>query len=900
VPFDGQWPRRRNGAKLVNETPPDHRHVDRRAESQEVMEQQMTRATKMWGAMVLAVAALVGCGGGNDGGSLPTPTPPPPPAGVIGEKLNAAAAIPANDTSTNSSSAFAVLQSNGVPAVTVAGAPVVNFAVFSDGRVVQGLTLADVSFVIAKLLPGSNGNIDQWQSYVYRTETTTGANNVGSAPGGGPVLASAKQATTDPKPATIANQLVYNAEGYYTYRFSTNITDPAQTNGVVFEPNRTHRIAIQLSYRNAAGATVRVNPYFDVTFDANGRSVAVTNPNQTRLVSDVALCNNCHDRLALHGGGRVDVQYCVLCHNPGTTDANSGNVLTMMTMTHKIHAGRLLASQVDAGGENYVIWGFNATKHDYSEVGFPQDLRNCTVCHTAADPKTPQGDYWKSRASKEACLTCHANLPGSSWYASHTEIGATLRPPVTDPRQITNDLCLSCHAQGQTYGPDRVHWNQNEENAAKYKVTIESATYDAAARKVTVRYYLADPTANNARYNLVTPDCTGSGATLACGPTTKFGTLRFYLAYQNMVGQPTGVTEFTAYNNGGSGANVYFYTGTNDGTNRYTIDIPVPADSPTAAAQGTARVVGVGNVKEAELVTAWPTDPRPPVVPPALVNVVVQHTYADVALSGPLNPRRQIVSNDKCNVCHGALGTTSGSNTLANAFHDGARNTVEACALCHDQNRYSSTVMTNGRALSENYSFKRMIHGIHGNSKRQYPFTHGNNVIGAFDKNTFKLTLDGLIAASTSSTVSAPAGTLFQPFSTGVVVPAGTLLGASGSTVENYAAEVAYPAVGLNCNGCHVNNSWQTDRGPIGSVVAKPIDQGTLKAGANPLDWLVITPKAASCTSCHDSEKSINHVVGAGGSAFGTATQAQSFQTIESCVDCHGAGKPYGVDTVHK
>jgi OmcA/MtrC family decaheme c-type cytochrome len=257
------------------------------------------------------------------------------------------------------------------------------------------------------------------------------------------------------------------------------------------------------------------------------------------------------------------------------------------------------------------------------------------------------------------------------------------------------------------------------------------------------------------------------------------------------------------------------------------------------------------------------------------------------------------VSNDKCNVCHGALGTTSGSNTLANAFHGGARNTVEACVLCHDQNRYSSTVMTSGRALSENYSFKRMIHGIHGNSKRQYPFTHGNNVIGAFDKAGI-LTLAGLIAQSTSSTVSAPAGTLFQPYSTGVVVPAGTRLGTTGTDVENYAAEVAYPSVGLNCNGCHVNDSWKRDLGTLGSVVAKPIDRTTLKAGTNPLDWVVITPKAASCTSCHDSEKAISHVVGVGGSAFGTATQAQSFQTLESCVDCHAAGRPLGVDVVHK
>jgi OmcA/MtrC family decaheme c-type cytochrome len=865
--------------------------------------------------VVVAAGLLSACGGGNDGGSLPAPGPVgPPPSGQVGAALSSAAANPANDTSTNSSSAFKAVQDSGVPAVTVTGAPVVNFTVFSGGAVRQGLTLSNVSVAIAKLVPGTNGNIDEWQSYVYRTETPAGTNNVGSGPGGGPVLQSATQATTDPKPASMANQLVYNPEGYYTYRFSTNITDPARTNGVVFEPNRTHRIAIQLSYTNAAGETVRVNPYFDVTFDANGRSVPVTDPAQTRVMSDVASCNGCHDRLAVHGGGRVDVQYCVMCHNPGTTDANSGEVLTMQTMIHKIHAGRLLASQVNAGGENYVIWGFGASRHDYSHVGFPQDLRNCTVCHTAANPNTPQGDNWKTRPTKESCLTCHANNPGSDFHAYHAPLAAQLVGPGASPKDIQNADCAFCHRAGTSVSAERVHWNQNEENAARYKVTIESATYDAAARKVTVRYYLADPTNNNARYNLVTPDCTVSGATPTCGSNTRFGNLRFYLAYPNMIGQPTGDTEFTSYNNSGSSANAFLYRGVNDGSNTYTVDIPVPADTATAVAQGTARVVGIGQVKEPQLEVKTTSEPRPVVTPPPgqpvpLINVVVQHTHADVALSGPLNPRRQIVSNEKCNVCHGALGTTSGSNTLANAFHGGARNTVESCALCHDQNRVSSsTVMTNGMALQENYSFKRMVHGIHGNSKRQFPFTHGNPVQGPFSK-AGTLLADGIFLNDYTIRGFAPiviaAGTPVAAGATFLTIEeminaAAKGVGYTGApvTIENYAAEVAYPAVGLNCNGCHVNDSWKQDRGPVGSVVSVPRIGGT--PDSNPLNWLVITPKAATCSSCHDSAAAIGHMTSVGGSAFGTVTQAQSFQTQESCVDCHGAGRPYGVDVVHR
>ena len=648
----------------------------------------MTRATKMWGAMVLVAATLVGCGGGNDGGSsLPALSAPPPVSGALGAKLTAAAAVPANDTSTNSSSAFKVLQDAGVPAVEVNGAPKVNFTVFSDGAVKTGLTLAEMSFIIAKLVPATDNGIQQWISYTYRTEVPPA--NVG--PNGKPVLASAVQATTDPKPAGQAGQLVFNADGYYTYTFSTNITDPKQTNGVVFEPNSTHRVAIQLSYRNKAGARRSASTRTSTSPSTpSGRSVQVTDPNKTRMMADVSSCNGCHDKLALHGGGRVDVQYCVLCHSTATTDANSGNVLAMSTMTHKIHAGRLLYSQIDAGGEQYVIWGYQNVKHDYSEVGFPQDLRNCSICHNSSDPSTPQGDNWKTKVSKEACLTCHANLKGSSWDSTHVVYAQTLVKPGAAAKDMTNAQCAECHRSGTSLGADRVHWVQVQANSAKYRMNIDGATYDPATRKVTIKYFLSDPTNGNKPYNLITPECTYPAPNVCTPPsgtnTTPFGNLRFYVAYQNLPGQSALVTEFTAYNNGGSVANAYMYRGTNDGSNKYTIDITLPADTANAVASGTARVIGIGQVVEREQETMSATDPRPPVQPPAYVNVVVQHTYEDFAISGTLNPRRQVVSNEKCNVCHGLLGTTTGSNTVSNAFHSGARDTVESCALCHDAN----------------------------------------------------------------------------------------------------------------------------------------------------------------------------------------------------------------------
>ena len=844
----------------------------------------------------MLLAAIAGCGGGGGGGGGEATAPAIP----ANQAIASASAIASNDTAINSSASFTVLQNAGVPAATVDTVTKANFTVFSDGAVKTGLTIADMSFAIAKLVPGVSGEPDQWVNYIYRTETAKA--DVG--PGGTPVLATAMQATTDAKQAS---QLAYNPDGYYTYTFKINIKDPAQTNGVVFEPNRTHRIAIQLKYVNAAGETVLVNPYIDFTIDANGKSVLVTDPAKTRKMTDVSSCNGCHEKLALHGGGRVDTQYCVMCHNPGTTDANSGNVLTLSTMVHKIHAGKLLYSQLATGGEDYTIWGYGNSKHSYAEVGFPQDLRNCAVCHTGANPQTPQGDNWKTKASKGACLTCHSGKEGYSWATTHQPYAASFMNKLdAKASDLADGYCAGCHSAGSNVASERVHWNQNEENAAKYKMNIESAVFndtaDKKSRTVTVTYSLTNPLDGTA-YDLASN-------------ATKFGSLRLILAYQNMTGQlvngqPGTVTEFSAYNNGGNTASAGASTGVNLGNNRYTVNLPVPNDTATAIASGTARVVSYGQIKENKI----DVQTRLEVSPVTTVNVVVQHTYKDVLISGSaLQPRRAIVSNEKCNVCHGALGTTSGSNTLANAFHGGARNTVEACVVCHDANRMSSTVMTNGSSFNESYQFKRMIHGIHGNSKRTYPFTHGNVVAGPFSK-AGVLTANGaflndqkVTIATVSTTVSTtvikagtvvPLGNTFQTIAD-LINAAATAAGYTGTPIapaENYAAEVAYPGVGLNCNACHVNNSYKVDRGTVGAVVSKP-------AGVtDPMKWLVISPKVATCTSCHDSAKAIDHVtlnIGDPGAVFGTRTQADlNGLPSETCNDCHAPGARQAVDLVH-
>jgi OmcA/MtrC family decaheme c-type cytochrome len=767
-----------------------------------------------WGLAALLAVGLAGCSGGGGDSSTSSGT-------TTTAVITAAAANPsATNTADNQNQAFMLIEGAGLSPVTVNSPPVVNFTVVGkSGQIITGLTASNARFAIAKLVPGADGNPDQWVSYISTNKAR--ATGIGTS-----ALTSATQATTDS-----GGTLEYNAAGgYYTYTFKTDITDASKTNGVAYEPSLTHRVGIQLSYTDSDATAVKVNPYYDFTV-VNSKSVKISDAAKTRLMADVNNCNSCHNQLALHGGGRVDVQYCVMCHNPGTVDPESGENLDLKQMVHRIHAGRRLKAE----GITYKIWGHQNAEHDYSHAGFPQDLRNCSKCHSESTA-TPQGDNWKNKPSKEACLTCHITTNTAAtddWYDVHV---TTLKLGTSAATMDNN--CNSCHGAGKTWSAEQMHWNQNEENAANYKMNITSAAYNSNTRQVTIAYNVTNPT--------VTPTPTKYDLTAA-----KFANVRFYLAYQNMPGwSASNPTDFSSYNNGGNGASVKAADGTNDGTNSYTAVINVPADTANMIATGTARVLAQGRVVEPKLDVVTRTE-----VAGETVNVTLPNEFKDVVLSGALTPRRVVVSDEKCDSCHGTLGTTSGSNELVNAFHRGDRDSIVTCALCHDANRASSTLMADGSGYNESYQFKRMIHGIHGGAKRANGFFHGT---------------------------------------------------------ENLSAEVAYPGILSDCTTCHENNSYQSDRGVLGAVISKKDpDPLTGTATTDPTLWKVISPKAASCTACHDSETVKTHVISTGGAAYGyrfqgfnvvPATQANILAgtVAETCDGCHAPGAFKGVDIVHQ
>ncbi|HET7706310.1 MAG TPA: hypothetical protein VFM36_09510, partial [Thermoanaerobaculia bacterium] len=203
------------------------------------------------------------------------------------------------------------------------------------------------------------------------------------------------------------------------------------------------------------GAAIREAAYNPLKY------AAVTGAVQARrVVTPTANCNKCHDRLALHGGQRLEVQECVICHNPEESDkarrpANAGQPesISFQRMIHRIHTGEELT-------QDLTIYGFGNTAHNYNEVLFPGDRRNCASCHAAnthqvppppgAAPVTTLRDYFtKQGPGTAACLGCH----DSQDAAAHAYLNTTTFPNSTSPAEA----CGVCHGTNAEWAVDKVH-----------------------------------------------------------------------------------------------------------------------------------------------------------------------------------------------------------------------------------------------------------------------------------------------------------------------------------------------------------------------------------------------------------------------------------------------------------
>ncbi len=399
----------------------------------------------------VALAAILVMGGCSDDGSDGATGP----AGPAGPNFIVASEIPATVVASIDS---ATVASNGVMSV--------NFSIEdSRGNGFVGLSPSQIRFTVAQLIPAGadgDGEPSKWQSYINRVEKAPTDPAKGASP-----LPTADQFQANSETAT-STGFTDKGDGSYSYTLATNLKTAAAP-ALPYDATRTHRVAFQLS-----GGMPATNGIYDWRPSDNA-----TTGIETRNLVSKAACNNCHGELAIHGGSRVETGLCVTCHNPGTIDANSGKSVDFTVMVHKIHRGSVLPSVI--GGDPYKIWGYRDAEHDWSAVVFPQDIRNCTVCHDEANISTPEASNWRNVATIEACGSCHDDVNFVSG-AGH----------VVGPKN--NSECASCHDDnGFGLSTKANHLDVVTANAGlvtKLRVVPESATVTGADIEVKARITL--------------------------------------------------------------------------------------------------------------------------------------------------------------------------------------------------------------------------------------------------------------------------------------------------------------------------------------------------------------------------------------------------------------------------
>jgi OmcA/MtrC family decaheme c-type cytochrome len=483
-----------------------------------------------------------------------------------------------------------------------------------NGKVTPGSL--SISLVLAWWDPSSR----HYTSYTTRVQTSTITN------------VSATQAAAD-SGGTWTDLEV----GHSVYRFKTVL--PAD-----FDMTKTTTLAIYAT-RNTVDI-VGKNYYANVEHDFRPDKQPVTD---TWDKIDNSACNTCHNPLSAHGGSRQDVKLCATCHQPQTTDPDTGNTVDMKVMIHKIHRGEDLPSV--QGGTPYVIIGFNNTPLDFSDVVFPQDIRNCATCHAA--PAT-QASNWYTFPGRAACQSCHDDV--------NFDTGAN-HPAGPQP---DDSACATCHQpQGGEFDASVMGAHTVPEKSTQLKglnAAIVSVTNTAPGQNPTIVFNITQndgtPVPPSAFTTQNSDGSTSSGLNvIMSGPTTD------YALPPQIRERADGATA--------SGSNY-----------SYTFKTAIPAD-----ATGTW-----GFSIEARRTVILDPAPSPDDadVREAAFNPV---HYAPVTDSSAV-PRRVVVDIANCNKCHDRL-----------AFHGSNRLNPQECVFCHNPN------FTNDE--QESLDFKRMIHRLH-------------------------------------------------------------------------------------------------------------------------------------------------------------------------------------------
>jgi OmcA/MtrC family decaheme c-type cytochrome len=397
----------------------------------------------------------------------------------------------------------------------ITGAPIVGFGAkakcFPRGNTttpVVGDCYPNLAFTLAKLVPGAGGTPSVWVNYIVV---------------GAPVVTGG---TTGPRalqaPSTENNGvLVDNGDGSYKYTFynditgvaalAAGITPPAGRNkadlgDLTYTASATHRLVIQIAgnapgtgSNNSTGlatgfpAGVPLAKAVDAIYDfvpATGQAPAAS---ANRKMVANANCESCHSTLGglpgdssdgqnglqFHGGGRNNIEYCVICHTDqrryGQTEATINTATRAFTSSTYVLDGRTIGSAPNFLHKIHVAGVMTKTNYNYANVlfdkgGYSQDIRNCDKCHDSTGKSTggtplPQAALWKTNSSRQACGSCHDGInfdTGQGLTLADKAAGKTVSTDFfgkAHPDNSTDGTCLnsSCHNAGAPGDPDLVH-----------------------------------------------------------------------------------------------------------------------------------------------------------------------------------------------------------------------------------------------------------------------------------------------------------------------------------------------------------------------------------------------------------------------------------------------------------
>lgn len=302
-----------------------------------------------------------------------------------------------------------------------------------------------------------------------------------------------------------------SVQGSYTYTFGGALPASALqpfNNPLPFNrPNNPGTYTLYL-YVNKA-LTYQGRSYRDYGGLVTDFKLGADQPSKPRQVISNAACDSCHVQTALHGTSRRDPIACSMCHTKGAMDRTVGGAgascrmdsncggsdagweschnippdggtgtciidtdptpntsIRLSTMVHAIHFARLrdgysARNNLVPGTTTYV--GFNNGVNNFSEILLPQDIRNCTKCHTSTRSSctTSQtcgvGQQCKNNVcvnrswvspSGEVCLSCHDSAPAAAHAAVNT---------YQDPDGGIIESCEVCHGENSEFSVEKMH-----------------------------------------------------------------------------------------------------------------------------------------------------------------------------------------------------------------------------------------------------------------------------------------------------------------------------------------------------------------------------------------------------------------------------------------------------------